>query len=55
MYTFVLCDQLKITPRQLREELSPYEQRFFWDFYQLKWEQESAEMDKARNESRRHG
>ncbi len=47
---FILCDQLKISPKQLREEFSPYEQRFFWDFYQLKWEQENAELERAKSE-----
>lgn len=45
----MLCDQLKITPKQLREEFSPYEQRFFWDLYQLKREQESADMERAKS------
>ena len=49
MYVFILCDQLKITPKQLREEMSPYEQRFFWDFFQLRWEHENSEMEKAKS------
>lgn len=48
---FTLCDQLKITPRQLREEISMYEQRFLWDFYQLRWEHENAEMESAKSQS----
>jgi hypothetical protein len=28
--------------------MSPYELRYFWDCYQIRWEHEHDEMEKAR-------
>lgn len=34
---FMLCREFKCTPRQLREDFSLYEQRYFVDFLQEYW------------------
>lgn len=48
-FIFTLCDQLKTTPKRLFEEMSPYELRFFWDCYQIRWEHEHSEVEKSRS------
>lgn len=44
---------MKCSPKQLREEYSPYEQRFFWDFLQLTWEHENDEIERANRKNKR--
>ncbi len=46
---FTLCREFKTSPERLREEWSPYEQRFFWDYLQEVWNQEKAEVEKAKS------
>ncbi|HEY6021603.1 MAG TPA: hypothetical protein VIY48_17570 [Candidatus Paceibacterota bacterium] len=53
MMVFTLCREMKCSPRVLREEYSPYEIRFFWDFLQEVWQHEKDEVEDAKRKQNR--
>lgn len=48
LFVWTLCKEMRCSPKTLREEFSPYEQKFFWDFFQEMWQHERDEVESAK-------